>query len=57
MKQPDKNDNNYDTLWKMKTPSDQQNDTYAKFYMPSEHLAADEVTGFFKGRATFKQDI
>jgi hypothetical protein len=33
-----------------KTLFDHVNDAYAKFYNPSEHLAADEVTMmFFKG--------
>jgi hypothetical protein len=53
MNQPDKNDNNYDRLWKMRTLSDLFNDTYAKFYNPSKHLAVDEVTVFFKGRVIF----
>jgi hypothetical protein len=33
------------------------NDTYAKFYRPSEHLAVDEVIMLFKGRVIFKQYI
>jgi len=31
MNQPDKNDNNYDKLWKIRTLSDLLNDTYTKF--------------------------
>jgi len=48
MKLPEKNDNNYDRLWKIITLFDQINNTYAKFYSPSEHLAVDEVTVLFK---------
>jgi hypothetical protein len=33
------------------------NDTNAKSYNPSEHLAVDEVTVLFKGRVIFKQCI
>jgi len=38
MKQADKNYNNYDRLWKMRTSSDQLNDAYNKFCSPSEHI-------------------
>jgi hypothetical protein len=31
------------------------NDAYSKYYAPSEHLAVDEVTVFFKGGVIFKQ--
>jgi hypothetical protein len=51
---PDKNENNYDRLWNIKTLSDQLS---AKFYNPSEHLPVDEVTVLFKGRVIFKQYI
>jgi len=47
--QPDKNDNNYDWLWKMKTLPDQLNDAYAKVYNPFEHIVVDEVIVLFKG--------
>jgi hypothetical protein len=43
-KQPDKNDNNNDRLQKIRTPFDQFNDAYARFYNSSEYLAVDEVT-------------
>jgi len=43
MKQPDKNDSNYDRLWKMRTLFDQLSDTYAKFYDPFVHLTVYEV--------------
>jgi len=35
---------NYDTL----------NDTYLKYYAPSEQVAGDEITRFFKENITFK---
>jgi len=44
---PDKNENNYDRLWNIKTLSDQLS---AKFYNLSEHLPVDEVIGLFKGK-------
>jgi hypothetical protein len=33
------------------------NNTYAKFYNPSEHLAVDEIIVLFKGRVVFRQNI
>jgi hypothetical protein len=57
MNQPDKNDNNYDRVWKMRTLSDQFNNAYDEFYNLSEHLAVDAVIMPFKGRAIFKQYI
>jgi hypothetical protein len=43
--EPDKTDENYDRLWKMRTSFDKLNDVYAKYYSPSEYLAV-----HFKGR-------
>jgi hypothetical protein len=40
MNQVDKTDKNYDRLWKIRSLTDTLNDTSAKFYNPSEHLAA-----------------
>jgi hypothetical protein len=56
MNQPDKNNNNCDRLWKMRTLSDQLSDAYAKFYSPAEHLVVNEVM-LFKGRVIFKQYV
>jgi hypothetical protein len=53
-KQRDKND---DRLWKLRSLSDIPNDSYARFYNPSEHLAVDEVVALFKGRVIFGQYI
>jgi len=46
-----------DRLWKLATVFDKLNETYAKFYNPSEHLAVDEVIVKFKGRVIFRQYI
>ena len=48
-------DEEYDRLWKLKTVSDKLNETYTKFYNPSEHLAVDKVIVKFKGRVIFRQ--
>jgi hypothetical protein len=55
--EPDKRDDNFDILWKMKSISDMLNDAYAKYYSPTEHLAVDEITVLFKVRVVFKQYI
>jgi hypothetical protein len=47
----------YDRLRKIRTVFDKLNETYAKFYNPSEHSAADEVTVKFKNRVIFRQYI
>jgi hypothetical protein len=54
---PDKTDENYDRLWKMRTIIDKLNDAYAKYYCPTEHSAIDEIIVLFKGRVVFKQYI
>jgi hypothetical protein len=54
---PDKTDENYDRLWKMRTIFDKLNDAYAKYYSPIEYLAIDEIVVLFKGRVIFKQYI
>src|SRR5215471_10394447 len=53
---PDKGEE-CDRLWKLRTVFDKLNDSYAKFYNPSEHLAVDEVIVTFKGRVIFRQYI
>jgi hypothetical protein len=55
--EPDKRDDNFDRLWKMRTIFDMLNDSYAKYYSPTEHLAVDEIIVLFKGRVVFKQCI
>jgi hypothetical protein len=55
--EPDKTDENYERLWKIRTIFDKLNDAYAKYYSPTKHLATDEITVLFKGRVVFKQYI
>jgi hypothetical protein len=58
MNHPDKNDyNNCDRRWKITNLFDQLNDTYAKVYSLSEHLAVDEIIVIFKVRVILKQYI
>jgi len=56
-KEIDKNDYNYDRLWKIREVFDTLNVAYLKFYNPSGHLATDKVTVLFQGKVTFKQYI
>jgi hypothetical protein len=39
--EPDKTDDTYDELWKMRAIFDKFSDSYAKYYRPAEHLAFD----------------
>ena len=55
-KEADKNDDNFDRLWKTREVLDILN-VYSKFYNPSEHLAIYEVTVLIKGKDAFKQCI
>jgi len=41
--EPDKTDENYERLWKMRAIFDKLNDSYAKNYTLTKHLAADEI--------------
>ncbi|KAG8223670.1 hypothetical protein J437_LFUL001778 [Ladona fulva] len=41
-KEPNKDDEDYDRLWKIRALFDMLNDSFAKFYFPSEHLGVDE---------------
>jgi hypothetical protein len=45
---PDKTDENYDQLWKMRAILDKLSDSYAKFYIPTDHLVVDEIMELFK---------
>ncbi|KAG8229295.1 hypothetical protein J437_LFUL010049 [Ladona fulva] len=54
---PNRDDANYDRLWKIRSLFNIINDNFAKFYRPSEHLAVDEIIVLFKGRVVFKQYI
>ena len=55
--EPDTTDENFDRLWKIRDLFEILNDTFSKFYNPSENLAIDEVIVPFKGRVIFKQYI
>jgi hypothetical protein len=47
--EPDKTDENYERLQKMRTIFDKLSDAYAKYCRPTEHLAIDEIIALFKG--------
>ena len=55
--EPDRKDDNFDKLWKLRNVFEILNTTFSKFYNPSENLAIDEVIVLFKGRVAFKQYI
>ena len=55
--EPDKKDENYNRLWKIRKLFEILNTAFSKFYNPSENLAIDEVIVLFKGRFDFKQYI
>jgi hypothetical protein len=46
--EPDKTDENYDRLWKIRTIFDKLNDAFAKYYSPTEHSVTDEIIVLFK---------
>lgn len=46
--EPNRNDESYDRLWKIRNLSDVLNEKYSKLYRPSEYLAVDEVRVIFK---------
>ena len=54
---PNKNDENYDRLWKIRKIFDMLNLSFKKAYNPTEELAIDEVIIKFKGRVIFRQYI
>src|SRR5215469_8457380 len=55
--EPDRADENFDRLWKIRDLFEILNDTFSKFYDPSENLAIDVVIVPFNGRVIFKQYI
>ena len=55
--EPDRTDENFDRLWKIRDLFEILDDTFSKFYNPSVNLAIDEVIVPFKGRVIFKQYI
>jgi len=50
-------DETFDRQWKIRDLFEILNNTFSKFYNPSENLAIDEVIVPFKGRVIFKQYI
>ena len=55
--EPDRTDENFDRLWKIRDLFDILNATFSKFYNLSKNLAIDEVIVSFKGRVIIKQYI
>ena len=54
--EPDRTDENFDRLWKIRDQFKILNSIFSKFYNTSEYLAT-EVTVSFRGRVIFKQYI
>ena len=53
----DRTDDSDDRLWKVRDVFEILRTNFSKYYNPSEHLAIDEVTVKFKGRAVLKPYI
>jgi hypothetical protein len=53
-KEIDKNDENYDRLWKMWDAFEMINNTYIKYYNPSEHLAVNKIIVLFQAESCFQ---
>jgi hypothetical protein len=54
---PNRDDPDYDRLWKIRKIFDNLNNKFCELYNPTEHLAVDEVIVLFKGRVIFRQYI
>ena len=55
--EPDRADESFDRLWKIRDLFEILNATFSKFYNPSKNLAIDKVIVPFKGRVIFRQYI
>ena len=55
--EPDRADESFDRLWKIRDLFEILNATFSKFYNASKNLAIDEVIVSFKGRVIFRQYI
>ena len=55
--EPDKTNDDDDWLWKMRAIFDKLQDSYAKYYDLTEHLAIDEIIVLLKGTVIFRQCI
>ena len=53
--EPNKTDERYNQLWKMRAIFDNFIDSYAQHYSPTKHLATEEITVLFKGTVIIKQ--
>ena len=54
---PNRDDPDYDRLWKIRRIFDTLNNKFCELYNPTEHLAVDEVIMLYKGRVAFRQYI
>ncbi|PNF29671.1 PiggyBac transposable element-derived protein 4 [Cryptotermes secundus] len=54
---PNRDDPEYDRLWKIRKIFDNLNNKFCELYNPAERLAVDEVIVLFKGRVIFRQYI
>ena len=52
--EPNRTDENFDRLWKIRDLFEILNSTFSKFYNPSENLAIDEVIFFLQGKGDFQ---
>jgi hypothetical protein len=54
---PNRDNPDYDRLWKIQKIFDTLNNRFCELYNPTEHLAVDEVIVLYKGRVAFRQYI
>lgn len=54
---PNKEDPDYDRLWKFRKIFDTLNNKFSEYYYPTENIAIDEVRVLFKGKIIFRQYI
>lgn len=54
---PNREDPDYDRLWKIRRIFNILNNKYSELYYPTENIAVDEVIVLFKGRVVFRQYI
>jgi hypothetical protein len=54
---PNREDANYNRLWKIKKVFDTVNNKFCEMYNPTERLAVDEMIVMYKGRVIFRQYI
>jgi hypothetical protein len=55
--EPDKIDENFEWLWKIRTIFNELSDSYAKYYSSTEYAAVDEITMLVEGRVIFKLNV